>query len=131
MCERRWGRIVNVTGRGGDIATAGYLLGAFNAAATHFSRALSREGAPYQVLVNAVSPGGVNTPRLQGIVRQKAQSSGKSEAEIKAEWDRTVALGHMAEPEDIADLIAFLCSERARHITGAVVNIDGGGIGGV
>ena len=49
----------------------------------------------------------------------------------QAEWDRTVGIGRMAAPEDIADLIAFLSSERARHITGAVLNIDGGGWGGV
>jgi NAD(P)-dependent dehydrogenase (short-subunit alcohol dehydrogenase family) len=131
MCGRKWGRIVNVTGRGGEIPTASYLLGAFNAAATHFSLALSREAAPHGVMVNAVSPGGVNTPRIQSIVAQKAAASGRSEAEVKKEWDARIAIGHMAEPEDVADLIAFLCSDRARHIGGAVVSVDGGGTGGV
>jgi 3-oxoacyl-[acyl-carrier protein] reductase len=131
MASRKWGRIVNVTGKGGEIATASYLLGAFNAAATHFSRALAREGAAHQVLVNAVSPGGVNTPRMQALVAQKAKGTGRTEAEVKSDWDKTVGIGRMADPADIADLIAFLCSERARHITGSVLNIDGGGWGGV
>ena len=131
MQARRWGRIINVSGRGGAIATPGYLLGAFNAAVTHFSRALAREAAPHQVLVNDVSPGGVNTPRLQSIIEQKAKTTGRPRKEIEAEWYATVPLGRMAEPEDIADLITFLCSDRARHIAGAILNIDGGGMGGV
>jgi NAD(P)-dependent dehydrogenase (short-subunit alcohol dehydrogenase family) len=131
MKAKRWGRIINVTGRGGDIATSGYLLGAFNAAATHFSRALAFEAAPHKVLVNAVSPGGVNTPRMRSIIAHKAQASGRSEEDVAAQWNATIPLGGMAEPEDVADLIAFLCSERARHITGAIVNIDGGGMAGV
>jgi len=131
MQAQRWGRIINISGRGGDIATAGYLLGAFNAAVNHFSRALAREGAPHQVLVNAVSPGGVNTPRLQSIIDHKATASGRPREEVEAEWNATVPVGHMAEPEDIADLITFLCSDRARHICGTIINIDGGGMGGV
>jgi NAD(P)-dependent dehydrogenase (short-subunit alcohol dehydrogenase family) len=131
MQARRWGRIINISGRGGDIATPGYLLGAFNAAVMHFSRALAREAAPHQVLVNDVSPGGVNTPRLQSIIDQKAKTSGRPRAEIEAEWYKTVPLGRMADPADIANLITFLCSERARHIAGSVINIDGGGMGGV
>lgn len=131
MQERRWGRIVIVSGRGGDIATPGYLLGAFNAAVTHFSRALSREAAPHQVLVNCVSPGGVDTPRLQSIIDHKAKTTGRPRAEVEAEWHKTVPVGRMAAPEDIADLITFLCSERARHICGSVINIDGGGMAGV
>jgi 3-oxoacyl-[acyl-carrier protein] reductase len=131
MQERRWGRIINVSGRGGDIATPGYLLGAFNAAVMHFSRALAREAAPHQVLVNDVSPGGVNTARLQSIIDQKAKTTGRPRAEIEAEWFATVPLGRMADPSDIADLITFLCSDRARHISGSVINIDGGGMGGV
>ena len=131
MKERRWGRIINVTGRGGELATPTYLLGGFNAAATHFSRALALEAAPHKVLVNAVSPGGVNTARIRSIVAQKSRVTGRSEEEIAAQWNATVPLGAMAEPEDVADLITFLCSERARHIVGAVVHIDGGGMGGV
>jgi len=131
MQAQRWGRIINISGRGGDIATPGYLLGAFNAAVMHFSRALAREAAPHQVLVNDVSPGGVNTPRLQSIIDQKAKTTGRPRGEIEAEWFATVPLGRMADPSDIADLITFLCSDRARHISGSVINIDGGGMGGV
>lgn len=131
MQARRWGRIINISGRGGDIATPGYLLGAFNAAVMHFSRALAREAAPHQVLVNDVSPGGVNTPRMQSIIDQKIKTTGRPRQEVEAEWYKTIPLGRMAEPSDIADLITFLCSERARHICGSVINIDGGGMGGV
>ncbi|MFM9969095.1 MAG: SDR family NAD(P)-dependent oxidoreductase [Burkholderiales bacterium] len=131
MQSRKWGRIINVIGRGGDIATPGYLLGAFNAAVLHFTRALALEAARDKVLVNGVSPGAVNTPRWHAIVAQKSKTTGKSEAEIAAQWHATVPVGKAGEPEDVADLITFLCSDRARHIAGSILNIDGGGMAGV
>jgi 3-oxoacyl-[acyl-carrier protein] reductase len=131
MQSRRWGRIINVIGRGGDIPTPAYLLGAFNAAVIHFTRALGLEAAQHQVLVNGVSPGAVNTPRWHSIVAQKAAATGRRVEDVVKEWTATVPLGRAAEPSDVADLIAFLCSTRARHIAGTVVNIDGGGAAGV
>jgi len=131
MQERRWGRIVNVVGRGGDIPTPGYLLGGFNAAVAHFTRALGVEAARHQVLVNGVSPGAVNTPRWHSIASQKAAATGRLVEDVIKEWTATVPLGRAAEPSDVADLIVFLCSNRARHIAGTVVNIDGGGAAGV
>ena len=131
MQSRCWGRIINVIGRGGDIPTPGYLLGGFNAAVTHFTRALGLEAAPHQVLVNGVSPGAVSTARWHSIAAQKAAATGRPVGDIVKEWTATVPLGRVAEPSDVADLIAFLCSTRARHIAGTVVNIDGGGAAGV
>ena len=69
----------------------------------------------YGVAVNAVAPGFIRTPlveRLPQAVRQRAVAES--------------ALGRMGEPEDVAHAVLFLCSERARHVTGAVLNVDGG-----
>jgi len=131
MQSRRWGRIINVIGRGADIPTPGYLLGAFNAALLHFTRALALEAAPHKVLVNGVSPGAVNTPRWHAIAAHKANRTRQTQEQVEAAWHASVPLGKAAEPEDVADLITFLCSDRARHITGAIYNIDGGGMAGV
>jgi len=131
MRDRRWGRIVNIIGRGGEIATPNYLLGAFNAALLHFTRALALHAAEYNVLVNGINPGATNTPRWHAIAAQKAKASGRDQAEVEAEWIASVPLGRAAQPEDIADLAVFLCSERARHVVGALMNIDGGGAKGV
>lgn len=131
MISRRWGRIINVSGRGGEVVTPSYLLGCFNAAVNHFTRALALEAAPHQVLVNAVSPAATNTPRLQAIMAHRAQETGKSVEEVLAAVSANVPVGRAAEPQDVADLIAFLCSQRASHIAGAIVNVDGGGAHGV
>lgn len=131
MRQRRWGRIINIAGKGGEIYTPSYLLGAFNAALMHFSRALAPEAARDNVLVNCINPGATNTPRWHEIIKAKATTSGRSEDEIEAEWSATVPVGRVCEPEDVANLVTFLCSERARQIAGSVLNIDGGGAAGV
>ncbi len=131
MRARKWGRIINVVGRGGDIATPNYVLGAINAALLHFSRAIASDAARDGVMVNAVNPGAVNTPRWHEIIEQRAAASGRPAADVEAEWHARIPLGRAAEPEDIANLIAFLCSDRARYIAGAILNIDGAGAAGV
>jgi len=131
MRAQRWGRIVNIAGRGGEIATPGYLLGSFNAAVLYFSRALALDAAVDNVLVNAVNPGAVETPRWYGIIAQKAKATGRDPKDIENEWRASVLVGRAAAPEDVADLVTFLCSERARHIAGSSFNIDGGGAAGV
>jgi len=131
MRARRWGRIVNIAGRGGEIATPTYLLGSFNAAVLYFSRALALDAATDNVLVNAVNPGATATPRLSAIIAHKAAVSGRDPKDIEAEWHASVKVGRAAAPEDVADLVTFLCSERARHIAGSSFNIDGGGAAGV
>jgi 3-oxoacyl-[acyl-carrier protein] reductase len=112
----RSGRIVNVAsieaGRG-RFGLANYA--ASKAGLVALTRSAAAELGRYGVSVNAVSPGFIRTPlveRLPDSVRERAA--------------RESALGRMGEPEDVAHAVLFLCSERARHVTGAVLNVDGG-----
>ena len=131
MRARNWGRIVNVIGGGGPNPNAGYILGgSFNAALLNFTRALAKDCAPDNVLVNGVNPGATDTPRWQTLVAQKSAFTGRP-PEVHAESIAGVPLGRAARPDEIADLIAFLCSERASHISGALLNIDGAASGGL
>jgi 3-oxoacyl-[acyl-carrier protein] reductase len=110
------GRVVNVAsieaGRG-RFGLANYA--ASKAGLVALTRAAAAELGRHGVCVNAVSPGFIRTPlveRLPDAVRERAA--------------RESALGRMGEPEDVAHAVLFLCSERARHITGAVLSVDGG-----
>ena len=77
-------------------------------------RALSKEFAPH-TLVNAVAPGFVRTAMTEDLVQSKGDA-----------YLAQIPLGRFGQPEDIADVVAFLCSDQARYVTGQTINVDGG-----
>ncbi len=86
-----------------------------------FTRCLGRDHAPEQIRVNAVCPNEVNTPMLQsGFLRRGIDPSRGLE-----ELGKTVPLGRVAEPDEIADVIAFLASDDARYVCGATLEVSG------
>jgi NAD(P)-dependent dehydrogenase (short-subunit alcohol dehydrogenase family) len=113
---RRAGRIVNVASieaLRGRFGLANYA--ASKAGLVALTRSSAAELGRFNVNVNAVAPGFIRTPlveRLPEKIRERAVAES--------------ALGRMGEPEDVAHAVAFLASERARHITGAVLVVDGG-----
>lgn len=128
MRARRWGRIVNVIGGAGKEPDP-YMLGSgmTNSALLNFTKALSSELGADNVLVNAVCPGWVDT----GLWRRNASGlatelGAGSEEEARRLAARKNALGRFGDPAELADAIAFLCSERASFITGVSLNVDGG-----
>jgi 3-oxoacyl-[acyl-carrier protein] reductase len=128
MRARRWGRIVNVIGGAGKEPDP-YMLGSgiTNSALLNVTKTLSSELGPDGVLVNAVCPGWVDT----GMWRRnapglQAELGVGSEDEARRLAASRNALGRWGRPEELADAIAFLCSERASFITGVSLNVDGG-----
>jgi len=127
MRRCRWGRIVNVIGhRGRQPDTQAMPAGVANAGLINFTKALADEVVPDGILVNGVSPCPMETRRLDYMVRARAQMTGVSEEEARAEFLRDIPIGRFARPEEIAPLIAFLASERNSYITGTTIAIDGG-----
>ena len=128
MRSRRWGRIINVIGRSGHQPRPWYLVGgAANAALLNFTKALADELAPDNILVNGINPGPIQTPRWDDHIVQGAKTTQAPADEVLAQMIATVPLGRVGTPEEVSGMVAFLCSDRASFITGALINIDGGG----
>lgn len=124
--------IVNVAGTAGLQPLADrVLLGAVNAALLNVNRALGTGLAPDGIRVCAVVPGPTTTRRFTGLVEGLASSQGITREQARQHVLAGIPLGRPAEAEEVAGTIAFLVSDRARHITGTYVLVDGGEIRGV
>jgi NAD(P)-dependent dehydrogenase (short-subunit alcohol dehydrogenase family) len=102
---------------------------AAKAAATNFTKALSQELGPTGIRVNSVSPGPVATGLwlgAHGVAATIAQAQGGDPAEVECSAARQMATGRFTQPEEVADLVVLLASERAGNVTGSDFIIDGG-----
>ncbi len=115
MIARRWGRIVNITGK----SEPDHVNGAFCAkAGLHsWAKGLSRMVGPHGITVNCVPPGRIHSEQ---ILRNYTPEYRQWQCENE------IPMGRYGEPEDLADLVCFLASPRAGYITGAVIPVDGG-----
>jgi 3-oxoacyl-[acyl-carrier protein] reductase len=128
MRAKKWGRIVSMIGGAGKEPDP-YMFGSgmTNSALLNMTKSLSTELAPDNVLVNAVCPGWVATDlwkRNAGGLQKELGVQTEDEARRLAA--KKNALGRFGKPEELANAIVFLCSERASYITGVSVNLDGG-----
>ncbi|HZI94701.1 MAG TPA: SDR family oxidoreductase [Patescibacteria group bacterium] len=127
MKERRWGRIVNLTSISVKQPIDGLMLSnSLRAGVAGFSKTLANECGPFNVLVNTVCPGYTLTDRLTELAEIRAREAGTTNQEIMRTMAQAVPLRRIGEPGEIADLVAFLCSERAAYLTGTVIQVDGG-----
>jgi 3-oxoacyl-[acyl-carrier protein] reductase len=90
------------------------------------AKSLSRELAKDRIRVNTVLPGAIQTDRLRQVIAGQAQRQGRSVEELRRTWEGEIPLGRLGEPQEIADMIVFLASERANYVTGVTVQVDGG-----
>ena len=126
MKTRGRGVIINDIGTGGEKLDYDYIAGAAgNASLMAFTRAIGGRSIHSGVRVVGVNPGPVETDRIQTVMRQKALAEFGDESRAPnyyAHWP----MRRFATPEEVADLIVFLASDRAGYISGTVVTIDGG-----
>jgi NAD(P)-dependent dehydrogenase (short-subunit alcohol dehydrogenase family) len=126
------GHVVNIIGGAARTVEPEFLLGgSVNSALANFTKGLSRRGIRDGVNVNAIHPGTTATERTETLLRQRSEATGRSVEELRAEQIAKSGVRRIAEPDDIAALTLFLCSERARHIQGTATAVDGGATPGL
>ena len=127
MRRQGWGRIVNDTSfTVKEPAERLILSNVFRVGVVALSKTLAREVASEGITVNCVCPGAFDTDRLRAIFREQSEASGEDFASVRREWEARIPIGRLQRPEELADLVAFLASERAAAITGACLPVDGG-----
>lgn len=125
------GTVINIVGGFARTPAADFMVGgAVNAALSNFSKALAAQGLRDDVNVNWVHPGLTVTERLDGIFDGRAQQQGKTREQVEKETIAHEGIRRLGQPDDIAALVAFLCSDEGRHIQGTAIQIDGGGTPG-
>ncbi len=134
MCRAFWpmlkaanGFVVNIGGGAARSPGADFSIGAsVNAAMGNFSKALSQQGKKDGVNVNVIHPGATETERFYQLIEQRSKASGKSVEELKKEATAKDGLRRLGKADDVSALTLFLCSEKARHIQGTAIAVDGG-----
>ena len=132
MQERRWGRFIAITSVTVKQPVEGLILSnAVRAGVSGLIKSLANEYGPYNVLVNNVCPGYTATARLVSLAARLAEKEGVTPQEIENRWTSQTPLGRVGRPEEFANLVVFLASERASYITGASIAVDGGLVKGI
>ena len=132
MKSRGWGRILTSTSSGVVSPIPNLAISnALRLSLVGWSKTLAREVGKDGITANIVAPGRIATGRVAALDNAKAKREGRSVEQVAAESQGTIPLGRYGKPQEYADVVAFLASERAAYITGSVVRVDGGMISSI
>jgi 3-oxoacyl-[acyl-carrier protein] reductase len=132
MQKKHWGRIVTITSITTKQPVPDLILSnAVRTAVIGLVKSLANEFGKDGILVNNVGPGFTATDRLKQLAKARSAASGKTEREIFDSWAADAALKRVGEPQEVADTIVWLASERASFITGQNILVDGGAYKGL
>ncbi len=127
MIAQKSGKIVNI---GGTSGLRGYPMRTSYSASKWAVRGITRtvalEVGKFNINVNAVCPGIVETPRMEKLCAEKARVRGWTYEQVYEEYVEDMALKRVTTPEDVANAVLFMCSEESRNITGQALAVDGG-----
>ena len=127
MKEQKYGRIINIIST--SVKTPIQGLGVSNTirgAVANWSKTLSVELGPFGITVNNVLPGATMTQRIESVLQEKSNKTGKSLEELKREMIAEIPARRISEPHEVAAAVAFLASPAASYINGINIPVDGG-----
>jgi 3-oxoacyl-[acyl-carrier protein] reductase len=132
MQKRRWGRFITITSTSVRQPIPDLVLSnSVRPSVVGLVKSLAVEFGKDGILVNNVAPGYTATARLSELSATRALAAGVSEQEIRERWAADIPLRRLGKPEEIADAIVWLASERASYITGQTIMVDGGSYRGM
>jgi 2-keto-3-deoxy-L-fuconate dehydrogenase len=128
MLEKKAGAIVNISSAVSSIRGVPdrYAYGASKAAIIGLTKAVAADFIKQGIRANAICPGTIESPSLEGRIRAQSQATGKSLAEIERAFVERQPMGRLGRPEEVAALAVFLASDEASYLTGQAHLVDGG-----
>jgi 3-oxoacyl-[acyl-carrier protein] reductase len=132
MQKQKWGRLIAITSVAVKQPIEGLILSnAVRSAVSGLVKSLSNEYGKFNILVNNVCPGYTLTARLDELAGKLARAEGVEPRRIHERWASQTPLGRLGQPQEFANLVVFLASERSSYITGQSIAVDGGFVKGV
>lgn len=127
MQQRKWGRIITLTSSGVESPLPRLAISnALRQSLLGWSKTLAAEVAADNITANIIVQGRIHTDRVDELDAANAKRLGKSVDDVRAQSIVTIPTGRYGRPEELADVVAFLASERASYITGSIIRVDGG-----
>ncbi len=121
------GRIIAITSVSAKQVLPNLILSNAVRAGVHgLVKTLAQELGPYNITVNAVCPGPILTERLQNLLQRAVETQGITMEEAQRAWVSQIPLGRLGQPAEFGAVVAFLASERASFVNGALLQVDGG-----
>lgn len=127
MRARQWGRIINLLAITVKQPKTSLLVSStLRPGVMAYGRTIANDVAKDGITVNSIATGYMRTERLDELAEHLSKTHGKTTEDVFAEWERDIPAKRLAQPEELAAVVAFLASERASYVTGTTIQVDGG-----